>query len=72
MEDVAGLDVRADYEAMCAGGVPKALVPDPDAFGGRFAVAPTRIQINDSQHSNEKILRDEWVDGYIWSVRDPQ
>lgn len=69
VRDIAGLDLREAYEQMCAGGACPALIPDPDAFGGRFDVTPCIVQINDSQHTNEKILLDETVDGYVWSVK---
>ena len=69
VRDVAGLDLREPYEQMSAGGACPALVPDPDAFGGHFDVRPCKIHINDSQHTNEKVLRKETADGYVWSVR---
>lgn len=64
--DVAGLDIQADFDAMCAG---EPIVPDPDAFGGLFEPVPCKVHLNDSQHSNEKIYRDDEVDGYRWRVR---
>ena len=69
VREVSGLDVSEDYELMRAGGVSAPLVPDPDAFGGRFEVAPCRVQLDDARHSNEKVLLDEWAQGYEWRPR---
>ena len=51
---------------MCKGGM---IEPDPDAFGGKFAVTKTMVRLNNAQHRGDDELLDEEAPGYVWNVK---
>lgn len=64
--EIAGFDLQPGYEAMCKDGM---IEPDPDAFGGKFAVTKTMVRLNNAQHRGDDELLDEEAPGYVWSVK---
>lgn len=64
--EFAGFDLRPGFEEMCKGGM---IIPDPEAFGGRFNVKPCKVKLNNAQHRSDVELLDTDADGYIWTAK---